>query len=52
MNSIGIIGLGRMGMPTAKKFIDTGFRVTGNDLRQEAMEELKSAARWQEKDLS
>ena len=43
MNSIGIIGLGRMGMPTAKKFIDAGFRVVGHDLRQEAMEELKSA---------
>jgi 3-hydroxyisobutyrate dehydrogenase len=43
MNSIGIIGLGRMGMPTAKKFIDAGFRVAGNDLRQEAMEELRSA---------
>jgi 3-hydroxyisobutyrate dehydrogenase-like beta-hydroxyacid dehydrogenase len=43
MNSIGIIGLGRMGMPTAKKFIDAGFRVVGNDLRQEAMEELRSA---------
>jgi len=43
MNSIGIVGLGRMGMPTAKKFIDAGFRVAGNDLRQEAMEELRSA---------
>ena len=43
MNSIGIIGLGRMGMPTAKKFIDAGFRVAGNDLRQEAMEELRTA---------
>lgn len=43
MNSIGIIGLGRMGMPTAKKFIDAGFRVAGSDLRQEAMEELRSA---------
>ena len=43
MNSIGIIGLGRMGMPTAKKFIDAGFQVAGNDLRQEAMEELRSA---------
>jgi 3-hydroxyisobutyrate dehydrogenase len=43
MNSIGIIGLGRMGMPTAKKFIDAGFRVAGNDLRPEAMEELRSA---------
>ena len=43
MNAIGIIGLGRMGMPTAKKFIDAGFRVAGNDLRQEAMEELRSA---------
>lgn len=43
MNSIGIIGLGRMGMPTAKKFIDAGFRVVGNDLRSEAMEELRSA---------
>lgn len=43
MNSIGIIGLGRMGMPTAKKFIDAGFRVVGNDLRSEAMKELRSA---------
>ena len=43
MNSIGIIGLGRMGMPTAKKFIDARFQVAGNDLRQEAMEELRSA---------
>lgn len=43
MNSIGIIGLGRMGMPTAKKFIGAGFRVAANDLRQEAMEELRSA---------
>ncbi len=43
MNSIGIIGLGRMGMPTAKKFINAGFRVVGNDLRSEAMEELRSA---------
>jgi 3-hydroxyisobutyrate dehydrogenase-like beta-hydroxyacid dehydrogenase len=43
MNSIGIIGLGRMGMPTAKKFIDAGFQVAGYDIRQEAMEELRSA---------
>jgi len=43
MDSIGIIGLGRMGMPTAKKFIDAGFRVAGNDVRPEAMKELRSA---------
>lgn len=42
MNSIGIIGLGRMGMPTAKKFLDAGFRVVGYDIRPEAMEELRS----------
>ena len=42
MNTIGIIGLGRMGMPTAKRFIHAGFRVVGYDIRQEAMEELRS----------
>ena len=30
-----------MGMPTAKKFIDAGFRVVGYDIRPEAMEELR-----------
>jgi 3-hydroxyisobutyrate dehydrogenase-like beta-hydroxyacid dehydrogenase len=43
MNAIGIIGLGRMGMPTAKRFIHAGFPVVGYDIRQEAMEELRSA---------
>jgi 3-hydroxyisobutyrate dehydrogenase-like beta-hydroxyacid dehydrogenase len=42
MNAIGIIGLGRMGMPTAKKFIHAGFPVVGYDIRPEAMEELRS----------
>lgn len=42
MNAIGIIGLGRMGMPTAKRFVQAGFPVVGYDIRQEAMEELRS----------
>lgn len=42
MNSIGIIGLGRMGLPTAKRFIQAGFPVVGYDIRQEALEELRS----------
>ncbi len=43
MNAIGIIGLGRMGMPAAKRFLNAGFRVMGCDIRQEAMEELRSS---------
>ena len=42
-NAIGIIGLGRMGMPAAKRFIQAGFTVVGYDIRQEAREELISA---------
>jgi len=42
-NTIGIIGLGRMGMPTAKKFMEAGYRVVGHDVRQEPLEELRSA---------
>jgi len=42
MNAIGIIGLGRMGMPTAKRFVQAGFPVVGYDIRQEALEELRS----------
>jgi 3-hydroxyisobutyrate dehydrogenase-like beta-hydroxyacid dehydrogenase len=39
---IGIIGLGRMGMPTAKKLLNTGYPVIGYARRQEVVEELKS----------
>ena len=42
-DAVGIIGLGRMGMPTAKKFIKAGYQVVGCELRQEAIDELQSA---------
>jgi len=39
---IGIVGLGRMGMPTAKKLLSAGYPVIGYARRQEVIEELKS----------
>lgn len=38
---IGIIGLGRVGMPSAMKFLQAGFIVIGYDARPEAMEALR-----------
>mgnify|MGYP001058942499 CR=1 FL=1 len=39
---IGTIGLGLMGMPTAKKLLNAGYPVIGYAWRQEVIEELKS----------
>ena len=39
---VGFIGLGNMGMPMAESLVKNGFSVTVYDLRQEAVEEIKS----------
>ena len=39
--NIGIIGLGRCGMPAAKKFIENGYQVVGHARRPEVIEALK-----------
>jgi 3-hydroxyisobutyrate dehydrogenase-like beta-hydroxyacid dehydrogenase len=41
--TIGIIGLGRMGLSAAKKYIRESYKVVGYDRRPEVIEELKSA---------
>lgn len=41
--TIGIIGLGRCGMPTAKQFIRNGYTVYGYARRPEVIEEFKKA---------
>jgi 3-hydroxyisobutyrate dehydrogenase-like beta-hydroxyacid dehydrogenase len=41
--TIGIVGLGRMGMPAAKALINAGYRVVAHDCRVEAMDEIVSA---------
>jgi 3-hydroxyisobutyrate dehydrogenase-like beta-hydroxyacid dehydrogenase len=38
---VGIIGLGRVGVPSARKFLRDGFAVIGYDVRAEALEALK-----------
>jgi 3-hydroxyisobutyrate dehydrogenase-like beta-hydroxyacid dehydrogenase len=43
MNTIGIVGLGRMGMPAAKALIKAGYHVVAYDFRIEAMDELAAA---------
>jgi 3-hydroxyisobutyrate dehydrogenase-like beta-hydroxyacid dehydrogenase len=40
--TIGIIGLGRMGMPAAKKYINEGYEVVGYARRPEVIEEFTS----------
>jgi len=40
---IGIIGLGRVGMPAAKKFIKEGYEVVGYARRPEVIEEFRAA---------
>ena len=40
MQSIGFVGLGVMGGPMASNLVGTGFRVTGHDLRREAVDQL------------
>jgi 3-hydroxyisobutyrate dehydrogenase-like beta-hydroxyacid dehydrogenase len=40
--SIGIVGLGRIGMVAAEKFIDSGYQVIGCDLRAEATSRLEA----------
>jgi len=40
--TIGIIGLGRMGLSAAKKYIREGYKVVGYDRRPEVVEEFKS----------
>jgi 3-hydroxyisobutyrate dehydrogenase-like beta-hydroxyacid dehydrogenase len=42
MEKIGIIGLGRVGMPGARRFIRMGYHVVGFDRRKEAVEALRS----------
>ena len=39
---VGIVGLGRMGKASAKRFIEKGYRVVGHERRPEAAEELRS----------
>ena len=39
---VGIIGLGRIGMPSAKAFIRAGYEVVGYARRPEVIEEFKS----------
>ena len=39
-DTIGIIGLGRCGMPAARKFVERGFHVYGYARRQEVIEEF------------
>ena len=41
--TIGIIGMGRMGMPAAKKYMREGYNVVGFDRRPDVIEEFKSA---------
>lgn len=38
---IGVIGLGQVGLPTALSFSDVGFDVTGHDVNQKLLEQLK-----------
>jgi 3-hydroxyisobutyrate dehydrogenase-like beta-hydroxyacid dehydrogenase len=40
MQSIGFIGLGMMGAPMAANLLEKGFRVTAQDLRREAVDQL------------
>jgi 3-hydroxyisobutyrate dehydrogenase-like beta-hydroxyacid dehydrogenase len=42
MEKVGIIGLGRVGMPSARRFIKMGYQVVGFERRKEVMEEAKS----------
>ncbi len=41
--TVGMVGLGRMGMPAAKALITAGYHVVAHDCRSEAMDELLSA---------
>lgn len=41
--TIGIIGLGRMGMPAAQRYMREGYKVVGYERRPEVMEEFRSA---------
>jgi 3-hydroxyisobutyrate dehydrogenase-like beta-hydroxyacid dehydrogenase len=42
MEKVGIIGLGRVGMPSARRFIRMDYQTVGFDRRKEVMEELRS----------
>lgn len=39
-DALGIIGLGRMGMTAAKKYVEAGYEVYGHDRREEAIEQF------------
>ena len=39
-DTIGIVGLGRMGMPAAKRLLGAGYNVVAFDCRSEALEEF------------
>ncbi len=41
--TIGVIGLGHMGMPAAKKYMREGYDVVGYEPRPEVIEEFRSA---------
>jgi len=41
-NQVGIIGLGRVGMPIAKAYLDAGYNVYGYDLNEDALQQLTS----------
>ena len=44
---IGLIGLGRMGLPLCRRLVDTGFAVTASDLRPEVSDEVTAlGADW------
>ena len=43
MKSVGVVGLGAMGLPMAKNLVKRGFQVTGYDLRPEAARSLAQA---------
>lgn len=42
-NTVGVVGLGRMGMPAAKALIKAGYHVVAHACRAEAMDEIVSA---------
>jgi len=42
-NTVGIVGLGRMGMPAAKALIKAGYHVVAHDCRAEALDEIVTA---------
>lgn len=48
MNNISVIGLGYVGLPTAVKAAEAGFKVTGVDISLEKINKLKSGLSYVE----